>query len=374
LKNPIFIVAAVVFLAANFYVGHRIYTLLPENPLLRIATIVIVAMGTLGAPAYFLTERYLPDSVAGFFYRFGTTWLIAFIYLLLIFLLIDFGKLLNSIFRFTDPYSVSKIFRNNGITSAVILGSVAFLLFAGYLNYRDKRREYIRIQTEKWPTNAKPLRIVAVSDLHLGYTISVKELRRWIELINAENPDIVIIGGDLIDNNLRPVENASIDRELQKINAPMGVYAVPGHHEFISGIKQSEAFFQKAGIPLLRDSAVNLENLIIIGRDDYSNRHRKDLNEIVKNSDLSKFAILIDHQPQNLNDAERARIDFQFSGHTHNGQIFPFSLLVNRMYELPQGYLKKGNTHFFVSSGLGIWGGKFRIGTHSEYLVVDISR
>ena len=212
-----------------------------------------------------------------------------------------------------------------------------------------------------------------MSDLHLGYTISTRELRQWVELINAEKPDLVLIGGDLIDNDLRPVTKASLDKELQKINAPLGIYAVPGNHEFISGIRESEAFYQKAGIPLLRDSVVNLENITLIGRDDYTNRYRKNIDELVKNGDSSKFTILLDHQPQNLNDAERANIDFQFSGHTHRGQIFPLSLLVDKMYELSHGYLKKGNTHYFVSSGLGIWGGKFRIGTNSDYLVMDIS-
>ncbi|MDR1516592.1 MAG: metallophosphoesterase [Dysgonamonadaceae bacterium] len=374
MRNSFFIIAALVFLAANFYVGYRIYALLPANPLLRIIAVAVVAVGTLGFPIFFLSEGKLPGSTEGFLYRFSTSWIIAFGYFLLIFLLIDFGRLLNHIFRFADTQLVFSLFYHNWKMSLAILGGVAVLLFAGYLNYRDKRREYIHVQTEKWKPNAKPLRVVAMSDLHLGYTISADELRQWVALVNAEKPDLVLIGGDLIDNNLRIVERAALDKELQKINAPMGVYAVPGNHEFISGIKASEAFYQKAGITLLRDSVVKLENITIVGRDDYSNRHRKNLDELLKPSDLSQYTVLLDHQPQHLHDAERARIDFQFSGHTHNGQVFPLSLLVDRMFELSHGFLKKSDTRFFVSSGLGIWGGKFRIGTHSDYLVMDISR
>ena len=374
MRNIVFIVIMLFYLAANLYVGFRIYTLLPANSFLRIAAIAIVALGMLGIPLYFMLEAQLPDIIAGFLYRFSTAWLIAFAYLFLIFLLIDLGKLINLIFHFADKNVVYSLFRHNWITSVVILGGVSVLLLAGNINYHHKKRFHIPVKTDKLAADAKPLRIVAVSDLHLGYNISTKELRKWIEMINAEKPDLVVIGGDLIDNNIRSIVKANLDKELQKIDAPMGVYACPGNHEFISGMRESESFFKKAGIPLLRDSVVNLESVTIIGRDDYTNRNRKSLDELAQQGDLNNFTIVLDHQPQNLNDAEKAKVDFQFSGHTHHGQIFPFSLVTDAIYELSHGYKKKGNTHFFVSSGLGIWGGKFRIGTNSDYLVLDVAR
>ncbi len=122
----------------------------------------------------------------------------------------------------------------------------------------------------------------------------------------------------------------------------------------------------------MRDSFIYINGITIIGRDDYTNLKRDKLDKIIQGIDTSSFTILMDHQPTKLNDAVTNGIDFQLSGHTHRGQVFPISLITDALFELSHGYLKKGNTHFYVSSGIGIWGGKFRIGTRSEYLVLDI--
>ncbi|MFZ4725789.1 MAG: metallophosphoesterase, partial [Paludibacter sp.] len=110
----------------------------------------------------------------------------------------------------------------------------------------------------------------------------------------------------------------------------------------------------------------------IVGRDDKSNLNRKKLSEIVTGLDKKLPFILMDHQPYHLEEAEQNDIDFQISGHTHNGQFFPGNLFVKKMYELGYGYLKKGNTHYYVSSGLGLWGPQYRIGTESELVVINL--
>jgi predicted MPP superfamily phosphohydrolase len=137
-------------------------------------------------------------------------------------------------------------------------------------------------------------------------------------------------------------------------------------------VREDIGFYKRSGITLLRDSTISLDEFVLIGRDDYTNKHRKTLQDIMKQSKPVGFTILLDHQPQYLDEAVNNEIDFQFSGHTHYGQIFPASLITNGIFELSHGYKQKGNTHFYVSSGIGIWGGKFRIGTRSEYLVLDL--
>ena len=122
----------------------------------------------------------------------------------------------------------------------------------------------------------------------------------------------------------------------------------------------------------MRDSFININGITIIGRDDYTNMRRDELDKITQGVDKTSFTVLMDHQPTKLNDAVSNGIDFQLSGHTHRGQVFPISIITDAIFELSHGYMKKGNTHFYTSSGIGIWGGKFRIGTRSEYLVLDI--
>jgi hypothetical protein len=158
---------------------------------------------------------------------------------------------------------------------------------------------------------------------------------------------------------------------FRQLNAP--VYACLGNHDYYAGEPKSEQFIRESGIRLLRDTCVTLPNgLTLIGRDDRTNMRRKSLSQLTKEADLSHFTILLDHQPYHLEEAQQCGIDFQFSGHTHNGQVWPISWIEKFMYEDVFGLLQKGKTQYYVSSGIGIWGGKFRIGTHSEYVVLSV--
>jgi predicted MPP superfamily phosphohydrolase len=243
----------------------------------------------------------------------------------------------------------------------------------GYFNYHNKQRVEINLTINK-PIN--PLKIVAISDLHLGYNIGKAELDEWIKFINLEKPDLVLIAGDIIDNHIEGVVKKKIS--FDKIKSRYGVYACLGNHEYIgssSKITQSLDFIKDAKITVLRDTALLINNeFYLIGRDDRTNSKRKSLPELLQTLDTTKPFILLDHQPFNLYDTEKNGIDLQVSGHTHSGQLMPFSWIINLMYENPHGYLRKGNSHIYVSSGIGIWGGKFRIGTRSEYTVINLTQ
>ncbi|MBF6597277.1 MAG: metallophosphoesterase [Fermentimonas sp.] len=327
-------------------------------------------MGIVGMVLFFSFGEKMPTIVSGSLYRFSTSWIIAFLFLLMAVLLIDILRILNNIFHIIDKENAVTIFRENLLTSIAIFGSVALILIIGNVQYHNKKRQQVSILSSKIE---KPVRIVGISDLHIGYTISAKEVSKWVSLINAEKPDIVIIAGDIIDNHLRPIIEDSISNVLNRINAPMGVYACTGNHDLMFAIKEDINFYKNSGITLLRDSFININGITIIGRDDYTNLRRDKLEKIVQNIDKTTFTVLMDHQPTKLNDAVNNRIDFQLSGHTHRGQVFPISLITDAIFEHSHGYLKKRNTHFYISSGIGIWGGKFRIGTKSEYLVLDIA-
>lgn len=370
MMKPLFFTILALFLATNVYTAVRVCQIAPANWLLRLFIISVFVLGVGGVALIFRFGESMSISLVGFLYKFGTSWMIVFLYIFLLVLSIDIFRLVNHFAHFVDKETMQNIFHHNALTSIIGFGLVAIILFLGNLQYHNKKRVELTIKTDKIE---RPMKIVAVSDLHLGYTSSKKEVAKWIELINAEKPDMVLIAGDLVDNQLRPVLHKSFEKDIQKIIAPQGIYACVGNHEYISGVKESIDFFDKSGIVLLRDSAAQTENIAIIGRDDYSNRLRKPLSELKNGIDREKFTILLDHQPHNLHEAQQAEVDFQFSGHTHSGQVFPISLITKRLFELAHGYKKKGDTHYYVSSGLGIWGGKFRIGTQSEYLVLNIT-
>ncbi len=343
---------------------------MPVSTISRIVMISVLFIGLVSTFIFFAVGESMPITMASLLYKIGTTWMIAFLYLFIFILLLDIFKLSAHIFKLIDKDSINTIFRHNIVTFSSLIGVTIVLLIIGNINYHNKKRVYLPINNPKIENKT---RIVVISDLHLGYTIGKKELQKWVELINKENPDIILIAGDLIDNQLRPVLYQNMHEDLQKLNAPLGVYASTGNHEYISGIKESTDFINKAGITLLRDSSVEVNGITVIGRDDYSYKNRKELSQITNNIDNSSFTIVLDHQPNKLDDAVSEDIDLQISGHTHYGQVFPASLITKKLFELPHGYKQKGNTHIYVSSGLGIWGGKFRIGTQSEYIVIDLA-
>lgn len=368
-QKSLFITILLLFIAAYIYTAVRLYRILPSLLSLRILLILLFIMGIAGMILFFSFGEKMPISISGGLYSFSTSWIIAFLYLFLAVLLIDIFRIFNTIFNFIDRETITSIFKSNPITSIVVFGTVGIILLFGNIQYHNKKRQQVTITSIKIE---KPLRIVGISDLHIGYTISAKEVSKWVDLINSENPDIVIIAGDIIDNHMRPVKEDSIVNVLNRINAPLGVYSCTGNHDLMFAVKEDRDFFRRSGIHLLRDSIINLDQIRLIGREDYTNSNRKELSDITNGND-DAFTILLDHQPLNLDDAVKNGVDFQFSGHTHRGQVFPISLITDKIFELSHGYHKKNDTHFYVSSGLGIWGGKFRIGTRSEYLVLNLN-
>ena len=238
------------------------------------------------------------------------------------------------------------------------------------MHYHNKIRQPLQLTTAKQIT--KPLRMVMMSDLHLGYHNRRAEFHKWIDMMNNEQPDLILIAGDIIDISVRPLIDENMAEEFRRLKAP--VYACLGNHEYYSGEPRAQQFYRDAGIHLLRDTSVVVGDVCIIGRDDRTNPSRKSIAELARTADHSKYTIVLDHQPYHLDRTEKAGIDFQFSGHTHDGQVWPISWITHRIYECAFGSYQRGQTQYYVSSGIGIWGGKFRIGTRSEYVVATLSR
>ena len=346
-------------LALTGYVCWHLWRISPSGWKLVVTGLFVLWMATMFA-GFAYTER-VPVRAATVLYEVGNTWMIAFLYLLLVFLLADIASLCHLLPKTFLKDSAA------GLLGAV--GIVALIMTLGAIHYPHKYREELTIETDK-PLE-QPLTIVLASDLHIGYHNQRDELHRWVDIINCEKPDAILIAGDIIDGSMRPLKEQRMHEEFQRLQAP--VYACLGNHEYFSGQPEARQFYKDAGIHLLMDSTAVIDSsLVIIGRDDAMNRRRKTLADLTMNIDKSLFSIVLDHQPHHLEKAEKAGIDFQFSGHTHRGQVWPISWITDAIYECSWGSHQRGNTHYYVSSGMGIWGGMFRIGTQSEYVVLTI--
>jgi len=328
--------------------------------------IVLITMVVSSFFAGFLGRNTFPVPLASFTYQLGTSWFFISIYLLMIFLLLD-------LLRITHLFPMNKMLVGNWWTLGVLTALLTIIMGSGYLRYTQKEKVELSISIHK--EQIAPLKIVALSDLHLGFTIGKKELEKWIELINKENPDMVLIVGDIIDNNTRYLFEQNMAATFKKIKTKYGIYAAIGNHEYIGGnISDALIFMEQSDITVLRDSVALVNDAFyIVGRDDWMNKERKSVAELIRQLDHSKPIIMLDHQPFHLEEAAENGIDLQLSGHTHDGQIWPVSWITNLIYEKSHGYLKKGNSHIYVTSGIGIWGGKFRIGTQSEYVVIEMN-
>lgn len=355
--------------AGLVYTLWHVWQLLPFASCWRWATIGI---GVLMFMSMFLvfsgSIEKMPLYMATVAYETGTSVIFVLLYLVMLFLLLDVGCLVRLV---PKAWLCS-----NGYTASGVLAVMIAIFVYGNVHYNGKVREEIKMKTSKNLTAEKSkLKIVLLSDLHLGYHNRRAEFSRWVDMINAEHPDLILVGGDIIDISVRPLLEENVAEEFHRLQAP--VYACFGNHEYYSGEPEAQHFYREAGIHLLCDSVVRFGNLCIIGRDDRTNVRRKPLAHIIGQASINPakdFTILLDHQPYHLERAERCGVDFQFSGHTHHGQVWPASWVTDALYEDAFGPLQKGNTRYYVSSGMGIWGGKYRIGTRSEYVVLTIEK
>jgi predicted MPP superfamily phosphohydrolase len=355
----VFFLLPLIYLVGNGYLFWRTWQAMGGLPMwykilgsLLFWVLVFALFAAIG-----LCEVPMPDWMLNLMFRIGSGWMVFLLYMVLLLAVFDVARLflptMKNPFWYALPLTIS-------------------LLFYGYINYKNVRVEKLEIKLAKC-FGKETMRIVAISDVHLGYGTGHSALKGYVEKINSYNPDIIFISGDLIDNNIKPLLAAPFDKTLSDLRAPMGIYMVPGNHEYICGIDASAEFLKRTPIQLLRDSIVTLPNGIqIVGRDDYSNRHRKSLGELISNTIEAYPIIVLDHQPYQLSETDSLKVDLQLSVHTHRGQVWPLSVLVDNMYEQSHGYRKWSYSHIWVSCGLSLWGPPFRIGTNSDFAVIDL--
>ena len=356
------------------YVGWHVWRILPlANVWKSVVVVLMAACFALFVLNFVIGLDRVPLPLARVMYDVGNSSLIILLYLFMLFMVLDVVAL---VLHFVRP-SGGNFLRDSLPGTLCVLGFMVALFTYANIHYHNKVRVPMEIDTKGKVT--RPLKLVLMSDLHLGYHNGRQEFAKWVDMINGEQPDLVLIGGDIIDISVRPLIEEGVAEEFRRLKAP--VYACLGNHEYYSGEPRAQQFYRDAGIHLLRDSVVTLPdygNLAIIGRDDRTNAGRKSVAELMKECQdpqppiLGGYQLLLDHQPYHLERTAKAGIDFQFSGHTHYGQVWPISWIEDAIYECAYGSLTKGNTRFYVSSGIGIWGAKFRIGTQSEYVVLTL--
>lgn len=346
-----------------FYIGYNIWTWL-KNISSDKKSIKYIFWFVLVLFAYsFILGQWVNDSL--FLSWMGAIWLTLFYFFVLLLPIANIAVFLR---RFTR-IPKEKFIKWTGYSLSVLI--VCSFSYGMNNAYSPVFKTY-DITIPKQVKKKDSLKIIMASDLHFGDLAGDKQARKLVEKINAREPDLVLFPGDIINDDITPYLEEGIPEILKEIKAP--VYASLGNHD--RDEVDLVQIFNNSGMKVLDDEVLLLpEGITLIGRKDrgYQDVTRAELKELMKQVDLTKPNILLEHQPYDFEIAEKNGVDLILSGHTHRGQVAPGNLITDRLFENDWGYLKKGKLQSIVSSGYGFWGLPLRIGTRSEIVQINLT-
>ena len=269
-----------------------------------------------------------------------------------------------------------------GMKVIAFIATLAVFFTTMVIGHRNVR--YPRVMYQKYtvkrlvPEGAQPekrMRLVFFSDLHIGEAMTPDYIARAVKLIQDQQPDLILCGGDFIDHRAVYAYDPRVMASLRSLHAPMGVYYVLGNHEYRDDLEANIRWVSEVGGTLLRDSIAFPGDgpLTLIGRDDWVNGNRKPFEVIANEADpLRGPVVLMEHTPASIDSIGDSPVDLILCGHTHGGQIWPGQLMVWWRYGMVSGTRPVGEREVCISSGIGSAGATYRVGTRSEIRVYDL--
>ncbi len=353
----------------NFYAFFRAINIFHFSGATDVIIIILLFFMILAPIIIRFTEKLHLETLARSIAYFGYLWM-AFVFLFF-FVNITFDTA-RYVFYFFCQTGENVLLKNIFFGLSVSL-SFIFVVY-GFFDAQRIRVKRLEIYTDKLLPNNGKIRIVQISDVHIGLIIRDKRLKVILDRVKDEKPDILVSTGDLLDGELNNVMPES--KQLAEIKPMYGKYAVPGNHEYYAGIKKALEFTKNAGFEILRDENRQVAGINIVGLDDITGRklgliqNSTHLSELLPATQSKSFIILLKHQPDIH---ENMDFNLQLSGHTHDGQIFPFMLLTRLFFPKNYGFYKLGeNKSVYVSAGAGTWGPPVRFFAPPEITVIDL--
>jgi predicted MPP superfamily phosphohydrolase len=371
-----FLIVFTIYFFTNLYIFIKGLKAVPPDGNVRLFYIIIFILLASTFIAGKILERNNSTVFTDILNIIGGFWMG---FMLYAFLLLIVSDITLPVFRLSGIIKAENVplFRKWSFLITLAISSV--LIIGGFINAIIPVVKKYDIVINKSAGDVKSLRIAAVSDIHLGSIIRKRSLIKLSGILRKSNPDIVFLLGDIVDGEIGPVMRGDLLRYFTCPKCKDGLLAITGNHEYIGGASVTIPYIEKNGIRILMDEVVTLDGGIqIIGRIDrdgfrFNRKERLPLDELMKQVDQTKPIILLDHQPLKLDETEKAGVDLQLSGHTHNGQMWPLNYITRLIYEVSYGYKRKGNSQIIVSSGFGLWGPRIRSGSRSEILLINIT-
>jgi uncharacterized protein len=363
-----------IFTAINYYIGEQSQLFINQMVDVHLNAVYWLCFWLL-AYSYIIARlgaRWMPKAVSQVLKIIGSYWFAVMTYGLL---LLPIADLIAWILHVNSIEATQYM---PWLGGCFIIVLVVIVLRGSWNAWNPIVRKY-EISIPKAAGKMKQVRIAVASDLHLGSLVRNKHLQRLVERVKGLKPDLILLPGDILDDDIEPFIRHGMAEQMKELKAPLGTYAILGNHEYIGGkieefVKQMKAI----DIEVLMDRSVIIaDSFYVIGRKDrsaerFGAKGRMGLEDLLEGVDRAFPLIIMDHQPYHLDQAAAQGIDLQLSGHTHRGQMAPFHWITKRLYELDWGYLKKGNMHTIISSGFGTWGPPIRLGSRAEIIEILI--
>lgn len=249
----------------------------------------------------------------------------------------------------------------------------ALVVAYGVVNHRALRVREHKIDVARRSSTAKGLTVVFMADLHFRAVTSDRFLDELVAKVNAQAPDVILIGGDILEGDRRDEDTSRYARAFRRMTSKYGIFAVPGNHEGFARSGGGE-FLARAGIRLLQDEVVPIDQAVkLVGRRDQRSRARTPLAGLLAAAGRDLPVILLVHRPSDFDEASRNGVAVLLAGHTHHGQLFPANLFTSREYPLSYGHVERGGTHFIVTSGVQGWGPPVRTVGASEIVALHLA-
>lgn len=368
----VFLQSIVAQLLLNPYIYWRGHQALPKQKKYQIPyALFFILELSLFFFGFFLHEE-LSDETFITIMNICNTWYIGSLYITMGLLILEVIRASQRKWKWLPVIISSNWEKCKQILFVVFIFSTIIILIKGRDNVVNPAVRHVYIDLPKGSSSRDSLKMVMISDTHFGEVIRKKQAQRMVQLSNEQNPEIVVIVGDVLDYESRFAEDMHLDEEFHQFKAPLGVYTTYGNHEYRANRNAKEQWLRKVSTLLIDSVAFPDSSFYLIGRDDFINKKRKPLHQLMEGLDTTKPLIVLDHQPWSFAEMRLNKVDLGLHGHTHNGQYWPYPLVMKLIYECPYGYYKKGGTQHYVSSGYGCAGPAYRVGTHSELVVLHI--
>jgi hypothetical protein len=373
------LIALSIYGLANFYIGRRGAQALASEPGARRVFLVLFVVMAVSFPLGRILATHVRGPLSAALSWVGMFHMAVMLYGLMAVIAVDLVRLVNAFVPFLPKGLISNA-RTGPVVFIAATGAVVLTIVAGAWNATRLRTIDLDLRLPRHGGAVDRMTVVLASDLHLGALVGPSRLEKVVGRINALSPDVVLLAGDVVDESVTPEIEARLGAIMRLLRPRLGVFAVPGNHEFFSGLEQNLACLRSCGVTVLEDQAARVgDAFLLVGRRDPSSlkqgERRLSIPGILNAAGLDRDlpVVVLDHQPVHLEEAQTAGAALQLSGHTHDGQVFPFGLINGLIYELNWGYRRRGGTQFYVTSGAGTWGPPVRIGSRAEVVRIRLS-